>query len=65
MPSNFDEMEDPRVDREEETVVKFASNCGSTSDRSLFECEAEEKANVVELAIVSLQTPSRSKCGVV
>ncbi|OAD54490.1 hypothetical protein WN48_06715 [Eufriesea mexicana] len=65
MPSNFDEMEDPRVDREEETAVKFASNCGSTSDGSPFEREAEEEANVVELAIVSLQTPSRSKCRVV
>ncbi|XP_078039738.1 uncharacterized protein LOC144471509 isoform X1 [Augochlora pura] len=73
MPSNLDEMEDLRIDRQKGTTSKFArsesedsssvtfSNSGSTPNGSPLGSETEEEANDEELAKVPLQAPPRRK----
>ncbi|XP_031845776.1 uncharacterized protein LOC116432689 isoform X2 [Nomia melanderi] len=73
MPSNLDEMEDLRIDRQKGTASKFTrsesedsssvtfSNSGSTPNGSPLGSETEEEANDEELAKVPLQAPPRRK----
>ncbi|XP_076294139.1 uncharacterized protein LOC143215687 isoform X2 [Lasioglossum baleicum] len=73
MPSNLDEMENLRIDRQKGTTSKFTrsesedsssvtfSNSGSTPNGSPLGSETEEEANDEELAKVPLQAPPRRK----
>ncbi|KAK9296267.1 hypothetical protein QLX08_009689 [Tetragonisca angustula] len=73
MPSNLDEMESLRIDRQKGTASKFTrsesddsssvtfSNSGSTPNGSPLGSETEEEANDEELAKVPLQAPPRRK----
>ncbi|XP_016768463.1 uncharacterized protein LOC726210 isoform X2 [Apis mellifera] len=73
MPTNLDEMEDLRIDRQKGTASKFTrsesddsssvtfSNSGSTPNGSPLGSETEEEANDEELAKVPLQAPPRKK----
>ncbi|XP_011641719.1 uncharacterized protein LOC105430077 isoform X1 [Pogonomyrmex barbatus] len=73
MPSNLNEMDDLRIDRQNGTASKFTredsdtgssvtfSNSGSTPNGSPLGSETEEEANDEELARVPLQAPPRRK----
>ncbi|XP_077259275.1 uncharacterized protein LOC143895798 isoform X2 [Temnothorax americanus] len=73
MPSNLNEMDDLRIDRQNGTASKFRraesetsssvtfSNSGSTPNGSPLGSETEEEANDEELAKVPLQAPPRRK----
>ncbi|XP_076625553.1 uncharacterized protein LOC143343964 isoform X1 [Colletes latitarsis] len=77
MPSNLDEMENLRIDRQKGNSSKFNrsesddsssvtfSNSGSTPNGSPLGSETEEEANDEELAKVPLQAPPRRKGRVV
>ncbi|XP_011872039.1 PREDICTED: uncharacterized protein LOC105564344 isoform X3 [Vollenhovia emeryi] len=77
MPSNLNEMDDLRIDRQNGTASKFTreesvtsssvtfSNSGSTPNGSPLGSETEEEANDEELAKVPLQAPPRRKSRIV